>query len=63
MNVGGPLVPPGIGLAARTESKSHGPEEFRLCDSTFEASNDRGGKRVAERSSVSEEIGTIHRDG
>lgn len=42
-------MPPGIGLAAWTESKSRGPEEFRLCDTTCEASNDRGGKRIAER--------------
>lgn len=56
MNVGDPLIPPRT-LAAWTESKSHGLKEVRLRDSTEEVSNDHEGKRVAEKSSVSERIG------
>ena len=40
-----------------------GPKEVRLRGSTNEASNDRGGKRAAERRSASEDNGTTHSGG
>lgn len=41
----------------------HDSKEVRLHGSTDEASNDRGGKRAAERSSASEDNGTTHSGG
>jgi hypothetical protein len=61
VNLGDPWV--AGRLAAPTASRSYCSKEVRLHRSTDEASNDRGGKGVAERSNANGEIGTTHRGG
>ena len=61
MNLGDPLGRQKAGNSA--VKLGHGSEEVRLRGNTDEASNDRGGKRAAERRSASEDNGTTHSGG